>query len=175
MRKLALAAIVTCGILVTGCASFPKDDIEIATEADPKVNFGGYRTYSWVGSAQILSDPEGKWEPLGFDADSEITALVDRELAKRGMVQSDTMPDMLVAYALGIDTELMKFKDDPESQVRVLENVPQGALVIMMVDPETEFVTWAGIAVAELQNQGDDVAKKRLNYTITEMFKQLPK
>ena len=57
----------------------------------------------------------------------------------------------------------------------ILENVPQGALVIVMVDPQTDIVTWAAIAVAELQNQGDEVARKRLNYTVTEMFKKLPK
>jgi len=53
--------------------------------------------------------------------------------------------------------------------------VPKGALVIMMVDADTDIITWAAIAVAELQNQGDEVARKRLNYAVSEMFKQLPK
>ena len=175
MKRIALAVVVMFGILAAGCASFPKDDIEIAIEADPKVNFSAYKTYAWLGSAQILEDPEGKWEPLGFDADAEITGLIDRELGKRGMSQSTTRPDMLIAYALGADMTMMKFKDDSQSDVRVLEDAPAGALVVVMMDPETEFVTWAAVAVADIKSQGDDIAKKRLNYTITEMFKGLPK
>ncbi len=175
MKKLALAIAIGLGVVLSGCASFPRDDIEIATEADPKVNFSAYKTYAWLGSAQILNDPEGKWEPLGFDADAVITALVDRELSKKGMSQTDSYPDMFVAYALGVDMAMVKFKDDPDAKVTVLEDVPSGALVIIMMDPETEFVTWAGVATAEIQNLGDDVARKRLDYVVTRMFKQLPK
>jgi hypothetical protein len=175
MKRLALAIAISLSVIVSGCETFPKNDIEIATEADPKTNFGGYKTYAWLGSAQILNDPEGNWEPPGFDADSFITTVVDRELANRGMTQTTRYPDMLLAYALGVDTAMMKVQEDPEAQLTVLENVPSGALVIVMMDPETEFVTWAGVAVAELQNQGDEIAKKRIDYAITQMFKQMPK
>lgn len=175
MKRLALAAILILSAAAFGCASFPKDDIQIEAEPDPKVNYSAYKTYSWVGSAQVLDDPAGIWEPIGFDADAEITFLIEKELRKRGMSPSDENPDVLVAFAVGVDTAATKFKDDPEKKIRILENVPQGALVIVMVDPQTEIVTWAAIAVAELQNQGDEVARKRLNYTVTEMFKKLPK
>jgi len=175
VKKLSLAAILMLSVLVFGCASFPKDDIEIEAQADPKTNFTGYKTYAILGSAEILNDPEGKWEPLGFDADAEIAFLINKELRKLGKSESSDNPDMLVAYALGADTAMMKFKDDPETKVRILENVPQGALVIALMDPVTELVTWAAVAVGDLQNQGDDIAKKRLNYTVTEMFKKLPK
>jgi hypothetical protein len=101
--------------------------------------------------------------------------VVDRELTKRGMSETSKYPDMLIAYALGVDTAMMKFQEDSQADVSVLENVPSGALVIVMMDPETEFVTWAGVAVAELQNQGDEITKQRIDYAITQMFKQLPK
>ena len=175
MKRLVLAFAISLSVIVSGCQTFPKDDIEIATEADPKTNFSGYKTYAWLGAAAILNDPEGKWEPLGFDADSFITAAIDRELTNRGMSQTTRYPDMLVAYALGVDMAMMQYQTDPQSKVEVLENVPSGALVILMMDPETEFVTWAGVAVAELQNQGDEIAKQRIDWTVTQMFKQLPK
>ena len=175
MKTLALAFILIFNAFIFGCASFPKDDIEIAAEADAKVNFAGYKTYAWLGSAEILNDPEGKWEPFNFDADAEIAFLINGEMRKRGMSESTTSPDMLVAYALGVDTAMMKFKDTADADVRVLENVPSGALVVVMLDPETEFVTWAAVATAEIQNQGPDIARKRLNYAIKEMFKKLPK
>lgn len=175
MKKFSLAAVLMLGFLVAGCASFPKDDIEIETEADPTVNFSGYKTYAILGSAEIINDPEGKWEPTGLDADAEIEFLINRELRKRGMTVTRTNPDMLIAYALGVDMAMLKFKEDPEKKVSVLENVPQGALVIALMDSNTEIVTWAAVAVAELQNQGDEVTKQRLNYAVTQMFKQLPK
>jgi len=175
MKRTVLLAAMMLGILVSGCATYPKDDIDVATEADPKVNFSGYKTYAWLGSVQILNDPQGTWEPMGFDADTEITALVDKELAKRRMIESDSNPDMLVAYALGVDMDSMQYKDNPNAELAVLENVPQGALVIVMMDPETQFVTWAGIAVAEVKNMGQETAVKRLNYAISKMFKELPK
>lgn len=175
MKKLSLALIMMLGVLLAGCATFPKDDIRIETEADPKIDFSGYKTYAMLGSAAILNDPEGKWEPPGFDADAEIEFLIGRELRKIGKSETRMNPDMLVAYALGVDMAMMKFKEDPANKVSVLENVPEGALVIALMDSQTEIVTWAAVAVAELQNKGDEVAKQRLNYVVTEMFKQLPK
>ncbi|KPK29556.1 MAG: hypothetical protein AMJ66_10235 [Betaproteobacteria bacterium SG8_40] len=175
VKKFSLALIMMLGLLVAGCATFPKDDIRIEAEADPTINFNGYKTYAMLGSAEILNDPEGKWEPPGFDADAEIEFLISRELRKLGKSETRANPDMLVAYALGVDMAMMKFKDDPEKKVSVLENVPEGALVIALMDANTEIVTWAAVAVAELQNEGDEVAKLRLNYVVTEMFKRLPK
>jgi hypothetical protein len=57
-----------------------------------------------------------------------------------------------------------------------LTNVPKGALTIALVDAETSVVIWAGIATAEIQQSPDqEVIKKRLEYAVSAMFKQLPK
>ena len=175
MKNLALAIVTSLSLILSGCVSVPTSDIEIETGADPKANFKAYKTYAWLGSAQILNDPQGKWEPPGFDADAIITALIDRELTKRGKVETDSYPDMFVAYALGVDMDTIKIKKDRAANVEVLENVPSGALAVVLIDPDTEFVTWAGVAVAELRNLGDEIAKKRLNYAITQMFKEFPR
>jgi hypothetical protein len=42
-----------------------------------------------------------------------------------------------------------------------LDNVPQGALIVTLIDPETEFVTWISIATAELKGLEPEMAKKR--------------
>jgi len=67
-------------LLVAGCASSVTRDIMVDTDVDPKANLKGYSTYTWLGSAAIVYDPEGKWEPPQFDADAEIKFLIDREL-----------------------------------------------------------------------------------------------
>ena len=173
--KSNLFIVLAFSAFIAGCASVTKD-IRVETEADPKTNFSGYSSYSWLGSAAILYDPEGKWEPPQFDADAEIRFLIDRELRARGMIQSSANPDLIVAYAAGVDMETMKIEVDPESSLQTLTNLPLGALVIALVDAKTGIAIWAGVATAEIQeNPEQEVVKKRLDYVVSSMFKKLPK
>lgn len=172
-RLLSLFAVL---LLVTGCATSVTKDISVDTDSDPKTNFSGYKSYAWLGSATIVYDAEGKWEPPSFDADAEIKFLIDRELRKRGMVEDSLNPDMIVIFAAGVDMDVMQYKVEPESEIDLLENVPLGALSVVLVDADTEIVIWAGLATAEIQEEpSSDVVKKRLDYAVTEMFKELPR
>jgi len=168
MKKhlLALSALL---LLLTGCASSVTKDIIVDAEADPKINFSGYTSYTWLGSAAIVFDPEGRWEPPQFDADAEIKFQIDRELRARGMVEDSVDPDLIVAFAAGIDMSSMEIDIDPESNLTTLENVPLGALTVILA-------IWAGIATAEIQENPDqETIKKRLEYAVKSMFKKLPK
>jgi hypothetical protein len=168
--------IIILASLLSACTTFPKEDIEVTAEADPKVNFSGYKTYTWLGSAGILNDPLGTWEPPEFDIDQEVRDLIERELIKRGMVKTMQDPDMLVLYALGVDMAALELKENPEAQMKMLENVPRGAMLILMIDPDTDFVIWVGAATAEVQqNPETEVVKSRLDYAVTQMIKKLPK
>ena len=163
-------------LLVAGCATNVTNDIVVDTEADPKINFKGYTTYTWLSSAAIVYDPEGKWEPPQFDADAEIKFLIDRELRKRGMTEDSANPDMTVTFAAGIDMSSMEIDIDPESNMTMLENVPLGALVVVLEDANTGLAIWGGLATAEIQqNPGQEAIKRRLDYAVTTMFKKLPK
>ena len=163
-------------LLVAGCASSVTRDIMVDTDVDPKANLKGYSTYTWLGSAAIVYDPEGKWEPPQFDADAEIRFLIDRELRARGMTEYSANPDLIIAYAAGIDMSSLEIKVDPESELEKLENVPVCALTVILVDAGTGMAIWAGVATAEIQqNPEQDVIKKRLDYAVSSMFKQLPK
>lgn len=163
-------------LLVAGCASSVTKDIMVDAEADPKTNFTGYTTYTWLGSAAIVYDPDGKWEPPQFDADAEIKFQIDRQLRERGMVEDSVNPDVIVAFAAGIDMSSMEIDIDPKSNLTVLENVPLGALTVILVDANTGFAIWGGIATAEIQeNPSQETIKKRLEYAVTSMFKNLPK
>jgi hypothetical protein len=176
MRLILLSAFTLSFLLLSGCATIPTGDISIETAADNKVNFSGYKSYEWLAAAGILRDPEGKWEPPGFDADAEIQFLVDRELRKRGLTETGTNPDFLVAYVLGVNMTALKLKENPETNINTLENVPRGALVLILIDPQSLSAIWAGVATAEkLEGIAMQARKKRLDYVITNMLRQLPR
>ena len=163
-------------LLLAGCASSVTKDIMVDTDVDPKANLKGYSSYTWLGSAAIVYDPEGQWEPPQFDMDAEIKFLIDRELRKHGMTESSSSPDLIVAFAAGIDMATMELKTDPESKLETLENVPMGALSVILIDAKTGFAIWGGIATAEVQQNPDqEITKKRLDYAVSSMFKQLKK
>jgi hypothetical protein len=176
MIKNRFLSLLTVFLIVTGCATSVTQDISVDADADPKANFSAYKSYAWLGSATIVYDAEGKWEPPAFDADAEIKFLIDRELRKRGMVEDSLNPDMIVIFAAGVDMDVQQYTVDPESKIEVLENVPLGALSVVLVDADTELVIWAGLATAEIQEEPtSEVVKQRLNYAVTTMFKKLPR
>ena len=163
-------------MLLSSCASTLTKDIAVDAQADPKANFSGYKTYAWLGSAAILHDIYGQWEPPEFDADTEIKYLIDRELRKRGMLQNSTDPDLFVVFAAGIDMDPLELKVDPETKINTLENVPRGGLVIALVDSESGFVIWMGVATADVLEHPDaKTVKARLDYAVTQLFRKLPK
>ena len=174
--KKHLIALAAALLLLSGCASNVTKDIMVETEANPKVSFDGYSNYTWLGSAAIVYDPEGQWEPPQFDMDAEIKFLIDRELRKHGMTETSSSPDLIVAFAAGIDMATMEIKTDPDSKLETLENVPMGALSVILIDAKTGFAIWGGVATAEVQQNPDqEIIKQRLDYAVSSMFKQLKK
>jgi len=161
--------------LISGCASSVTKDIMVETDSDPKANLSGYTSYAWLGSAAIVFDEKGQWEPPQFDADAEIKFLIDRELRDHGMTEDSVNPDLVVAYAAGIDMDSMDIKADPESGIEALENVPAGALIVIMIDADTGLAIWAGIATADIQESPTaETTKQRLDFAVSEMFSKLP-
>ena len=161
--------------LISGCASSVTKDIMVETDSDPKANLSGYTSYAWLGAAAIVFDEKGQWEPPQFDADAEIKFLIDRELRDHGMTEDSVNPDLVVAYAAGIDMDSMDIKADPESGIEALENVPAGALIVIMIDADTGLAIWAGIATADVQESPTpETTKARLDFAVSEMFSKLP-
>ncbi len=168
-RYLIIAALILLG---AGCATVTKD-IKVDAETNPGVDLAGYKTYAWIGSAQIINDPRGQWEPPQLDADAEIRWLVDRELRKMGMTEVNVNPDLLVGFAAGINMEALELAKEPNEETGMLQKVPKGALVVVLADATTRVPVWLGTATADVQDKPTvEVAKKRLDYAVTQMFKQ---
>lgn len=176
MKTYGAVLWVVTAMLLSGCSSTPTKDIRFGVQSDPKANFGGYETYAWLGSAAILNDAYGQWEPAAFDADAQIKFLIDRELRGRGMSESSVAPDMIVAYAAGINMDALELKVDPETEMEELTNVPRGGLLLVLIDNASGFVIWRGVAAGDIQEGIDtEGAKARLDYAVARLFKELPK
>ncbi|MFC1652320.1 DUF4136 domain-containing protein [Planctomycetota bacterium] len=175
MRHLSTVTLLAF-VVFAGCTTVPVKDIEVYGEADPKAKFGGYKTYGWLATAAILNDSYGQWEPPAFDADLEIKYLIDRELRKRKMSETSYQPDIVVGFVAGLDLDVLELKLDPQLKLDILESVPQGGLIVTLADSQTGYVIWAGAAHANIQIEPDTkMAKARLDYAITQMFKEMPK
>ena len=176
MRRKTLLSLLGAVVLAGCMSTSPTKDIQIDSAADPKANFSGYKTYDWLGSATIINDPEGQWEPPGFDADSEIIFLINRELRARGMSETTSSPDLIVTFAAGVDMEAMELQVEPKTKIESLVKAPTGGLVIALVDAETGFIIWTGLAMGDVLETPDiATSKARLDYAVKALFKQLPK
>jgi hypothetical protein len=172
--KKHIFTIFTLLFFISGCASSITKDIKVETDSDPKADLSGYKSYAWLGAAAIVFDEAGQWEPPQFDADAEIKFLIDRELRGHGMTEDSVNPDLVVAYAAGIDMDSMELKTDPESGLESLENIPAGALLVVLIDADTGLAIWAGVATANVQeNPTPETTKERLDFAVSRMFSQL--
>jgi hypothetical protein len=176
MKQLLRLFTLAFFMLLTACSTAPTSDITVDAEADPKASISGFKTYAWLATAQIVNDPEGQWEPRNVDIDTEVQFIINSELRKRGIAEVSTNPDMLVAYAAGIDMTKLGLKVNPETQEKLIENIPGAALVVALVDADTGYVIWIAEAVGEVQRQADEATvRARIDYAIREMFRLLPK
>ena len=187
MKKLIPLVIAVWTLLAAGCESMnigggdpDTNDIKVSAQTDDKANLSGYKTYSWIAVGAVLNDPEGKWQPPGFKAGEEIKNLVDDQMKNKGYTAKGDGADLGVAFFLGIDMESRKFKMNPETKMKEMQDVAKAALVVVLVDMRTGFIVWMGEAsrsatkTAEGENVVDDEKiRKRINYAVTEMFKQM--
>jgi len=156
--------------ILNACATLTSD-IEIETHADPDINYNAYKSYAWAGSAQVVFDPIGQWEQPTVDTDEEVRFVINRELRAHGLTQVDKAPDLLVAFAAGVDTSVLELKEDPEGKKKIPTNVPKAALVIALIDANTGYAVWLGYAVGDAQQQqSSENIIKRIDYAVSEIF-----
>ena len=166
-----IASIVLGTLLLTSCVTLTQD-IEVETHVDPDVDFSAFKSYAWVGSAQIVFDPVGQWEQPTLDTDEEVKFNINRELRGKGLFEVQSDPDLLVAFAAGIDMTYLELKEDPNSKKEVLTNVPKAALVIALIDADSGYTVWLGFAEGDVQEQQTiENIRTRIDYAVTEIFK----
>ena len=170
LRTTLLITLAATALATTSCATLT-DDIEVETHANPDIDYQDYKTYAWLGSAQIIFDPVGQWEQPTLDTDEEVKFVVNRELRARGLHQVTNKPDLLVAFAAGVDTAQLELKENPNSTKKMMTNVPKAALLIALVDAKTGYTVWLGYAVGDAQQQQSiESIRTRIDYAVKEIF-----
>ena len=157
-------------LLLSACATLTKD-IEVRSETAPGVNLANFKSFAWVASAKIVNDPQGNWEPTGFDADAEIKFLLLKELRNKGLQETMSNPDLLLIFAAGVNMENLELVKDPNSTMSTLEEAPRGALLVVMIDPATRHPVWVGAAKGDVEGgRSDEDVRKRLAFAVEKMF-----
>ena len=107
MKKLMIL-LIAVGLFGTACNSEFKD-IQVTADSESGFSISNYETYAWLGSARIMHDELGQWEPPGeVDADVEIRSLIDKRMTKQKMKINESNPDLIIGYAAGIDLDVME-------------------------------------------------------------------
>ena len=157
-------------LFFSGCATLTKD-IDVKTETASGVSLADYKTFAWVASAQIVNDPHGNWEPTNFDADTEIKFLLLKELRDKGLEETMRNPDLLLVFAAGVDMQNLEFVKDSKTKMNSLQQVPKGALLVVMIDSATSHPVWVGTATGDVESgRSNEDVRKRLAYAVKKMM-----
>ena len=170
MKNIILSAVLAASLLtLSGCGSTTKD-IKVASKTSSKVNLEGYKTYAWLPIANVLIDEKAEFKGRGYSVNDYIESQINKSLLNSERTLDKENPDFVVSYILGVDMDAMKEKLDEEGK-KYLENVSEAAIVIVLMDTQTQKVIWAGSAETNLhQEVSDEESKKRIKYAIEKMF-----
>jgi hypothetical protein len=176
-RFLLVAALLATPLtaLVSACSSVSTSDIHVQSAADEKANLAGYKTFAWSTSDSLLLDRTGVWAEKDFDARKEIEFLVDKALRQRGLVVSQGEPDLWVDLSILAEIQSVEENKTKRREAVTFDPVGEGALVVELIDAETEKTVWIGGAKGDIRHsRTTDESKQRLAYAVDELFKKLP-
>jgi hypothetical protein len=163
------APFVMLVLLMAGCGG---SSARTGVDYDPKVNFRDYRTYSWrngTPSANSLMD-------------QRIIRSIERELRRKGLQEVSSGGDLRVAYHLSFDRRLEIFSwdylsgpywSDTWSRRTEVRAVPEGLLVVDLIDGRRNQLVWRGVATDELTESETDM-ESRIGYVTAELFEDYP-
>jgi hypothetical protein len=166
--KSVVAALLIVGI--TGCVS--TSDIEVETVKSEKANLKGYKTYEIIKESGATDEIKKEKTLENVDIDASLKKMINEELAKRGKVEVKENPDFYVAYLLGSDMNAMRITLDKEGR-STIANVPEAAMILMLVDADTGSIIWLSTAEGEYKSLPREAKHKRMKYTIEKMLKGL--
>ncbi|MCC9135913.1 DUF4136 domain-containing protein [Pontibacter silvestris] len=180
---------MTLFILISSCTPI----LNVQSSYDYSVNFDKFRTYGWyqVETPVTRADPE-----YDTSIDQQIKAAVESELVRNGMLPSDVnAPDLLIAYDIALEPRPDQVNNSTPStnfgfgysywygyrysyspagvsDFRNIQEYPMGALVIDLIDANTNELVWRGWAEADIDPIG--IQERDLNRVVANIMSQYP-
>lgn len=151
-------------LTTVGACLATDEDLEVRSEFAPGVITDLGKTFDWLPDGDetklIQADPE---------LDAFVRSTIEQELTRRGYDRSSESPSFQVAYDLGSRNVL----DSPFVGAEIHE---EGALGIMVIDPERKIGIWRGIAKARIETSATPAQRRdRIHRAIRAIIAKLPR
>lgn len=183
MRKATLVSIISF-LFLTACqqtikeqpatvATYSTIDISTGSKTHAKYSYKG-KSYQWAGAKIEVKDPNGQWQPPTFDYENFITNSIKTELTKHQLKESKAASDLIISYGIDLNMAAIRVKNYGDANSELIFQVPEGALTVIIASRKTGKILWTGWAKADYKELGQDTAKHRIEYSISEIFKRFP-
>jgi len=148
---------------------------------DIKVNSKQYKTYSydkktyqWAKAATKINDPDSKWSTPEYDFESFTKKTIKQNMKKKGMKYSNDSADIIISFGIDINMAAQKYFLFGNSDGNLAAPAPKGALTIVVANKKSNAVIWTAWATADYKKLDKQIAKKRMEYAISEMLAKFP-
>lgn len=169
----SIILIISSVLFLSACAQTTKD-ITTHTHKHKSYNYKD-KTFQFLKVKTQVNDPDNKLQASGFEFESYIKKTIYEELKKLGLKQSSSQADITVSYGIDVNMAARKFNLFGNAEEGFLTNKPKSALTIIITNKKSHEVLWEAWTNAQYKQRETEVAKKRIEYAISELFKEFPK
>lgn len=161
--------------LLVAFVAVPTFSQDIKTNYMPGVDFTKYKTYRW-GNIQEGAHPNQI-------VDAEIKSAVDKQLAAKGLVKTDTeTADLTVAYQTAVNHERQwngfgsgGWRFGGGMATATSTPISVGTIVLDFYDPAAKQLVWEGRATKAIDPSGNqEKTQKNLDKTMQKLLKNYP-
>ena len=174
---LALFALLL--LSATSCNPFTK----IASEEEPGINWGTYKTYDWLNNKWVhMGNGNPEWLTPGTEV--KIRQAFEAQMKQRGFTPDIFAPDLVLHYHVVVKDEMTYVRDwycteedwtrDGRCQYIKPVNFKEGTLILDMIDGRTGNQVWRGTVSGVLDNANMQQLDKRINQAAEMMFRKFP-
>lgn len=171
MNKKLVLALGIGGLVAIACGP----TLQVRTDHDQAANFSDYKTYR-LEEGKVLNQDAATPNTLVQD---RIDTALKAQLANEGLAQQAQQSDLIVRYAAGAKTvqelQSVGYPMGPYGGIYPADvwtqEVPEGMLVIDLVDAHTDKLVWR----AYIRSEGEGFGKTEfIQKAVKKAFEQYP-
>jgi hypothetical protein len=179
--KTMLTAALLCVLAFAVTGASVAQAQKMIVDVDKKFDFATFKSFGWAPGQIAPKETTSKF----------IVDAIEKELRSRGLVRNDADPDIRIAVMAAADIDLQGVGPTWNNEVYrswggygnagALMNVTKGTLLIDLVETESKYSVWRGVAkdvfVAPPSNDPVKDAnhmQSLVNKTVTKLFKKYP-